>query len=257
MSELKDKVFENTEELDAETIKKYRVNSVEEIEKDLVEFGGWDTATPGATIALVVKQGSVDQCILNLVGETDPKRMDARTVFGEGYGGGSDHQVRVGKLDLQKFRFRGSLVSEWMSPQEFPHCVQRPATTQAGVWREVEQHKVEAEGGQELWLRAVVQPWSGLKLRVTVGLHPAKDVTKLQDADHSRFPFISLMNINVAVMPGPPDGINICLPFVPYIISGAERKMMRSYPTGKGWSELQQGCSRPPRPRTRRAAWTP
>ena len=257
MSEIKDKIFENMGELENDTLKKYRLKSIEDIEKDLVEFGGWDTAAPGATVALVLKQGDIGQCVLSLVGETDGKRLDAKTVFGEAYTGGSDHQVRVGKVDLQKFCFRGTLVSEWMSPQEFPHCVQRPATTQSRVWREVEQHKVEAEGGQELWLRAVVQPWSGLKLRVTVGLHPAKDVTKLQDADHSRFPFISLMNINVAVMPGPPDGINICLPFVPYIISGAERKMMRSYPTGKGWSELQQGCSRPPRPRTRRAAWTP
>ena len=65
--------------------------------KDLVEFGGWDMASPGATVGLLLRNNVIDQCLLNLVGESDPKRLDARTVFGEEYKGGADHQVRKGK----------------------------------------------------------------------------------------------------------------------------------------------------------------
>ena len=120
-----------------------------------MEFGAWDLKAPVAYIALLIKEdGSIQQSILHLLGETDPKRIDTKTVFGEKYVGGGDQQIRVGKIDLQRFRFRGSLVSDWMNPQEFPHSVQRPSTAQPGVWREVEQSKVETDGGHELWLRA-------------------------------------------------------------------------------------------------------
>ena len=123
MAELRDKVFENTDELDLEALTKYKLKSIEDIEKDLVEFGGWDTASQAATVALKMRNNNIDQCILHLVGETDPKRMDAKTVFGDGYTGGSEHQVRVGKVDLQKFCSQGKLVSNWLSPQQFLHCV--------------------------------------------------------------------------------------------------------------------------------------
>ena len=176
MAELKEKVFSNRAALDAETISKYKLTALEDISKDLVEYGAWDTKSPVATVALKIDQSNqISQCILNLLGETDQKRLDAKTVFGDRYEGGSDHQIRVGKIELQKFRFRGSMVSDWLGPEDFPYSVQRPATSQAGVWREVEQARVEAEGGQELWIRAVVQPWTGLKLKLTVWVVAAKD----------------------------------------------------------------------------------
>ena len=124
---------------------KFRIKSLENIGRDLVEYSAWDLVQPVATVALVLKEGNIDQCVPGLLGELDPKRVDAKIIFGDQYKG-EDHQVRFGKVELQKFRFRGSLVSDWLSPQEFPNTVQRPSTTQPGVWRDIEQSKVESDG---------------------------------------------------------------------------------------------------------------
>ena len=219
MTEMKDKVFKNKEEFNSTMIKKYKLNSLEDVEKDLMEFWGWDLGTHVATVALRMKDNSIDQCTLHLLRETDQKRLDVRTVFGKGY------KIRMGKVDLQKFRFRGTMVSDWLGPQDFPHSVQRPATTQPGVWREVEQARVEADGGQELWLRAVVQPWTGLKVKLTVGVYAAKDVPRIQDSSHPRFPLINLVNLNIPLMPDSPENATICLPFVPYLLADADGEM--------------------------------
>ena len=221
MSELKDKIFGNNGVLSEESIKKYKLNALEDIGKDLVEFSNWDLKTPVATVALVLESGEPGQCILNLHGETDQKRLDAKTVFGQDYKG-EGHQVRMGKIELQKFVFRGSLVSDWVSPQNFPYTVQRPSISQPGVWRDIEQQRVEADGGQALWLWAVIQPWHGLRLKVTIGLHSAKDMMKVQDSEHKRYPFISLLSANVAVLPSPPEEVEVCLPFIPYLIDDRE-----------------------------------
>ena len=59
----------------------------------------------------MVKEGNIDQGVVNLLGETETKRVDAKTILGEQYKG-DDHQIKIGKVELQKFRFHGSLVSD-------------------------------------------------------------------------------------------------------------------------------------------------
>ena len=145
MTELRDRIFENRGVLSEEFLKKYTLKSLEDVGKDLVEFANWDMVTRVASVALEMYNGALNQCMLSLHCESDSKRIDTGTVFGDDYKGGADHQIRIGRIELQKFCFRGSLVSNWLGPQEFPHSVQRPATTQPGVWRDMEQ-----------------QPWSGL-----------------------------------------------------------------------------------------------
>ena len=132
------------------------------------------------------------------------------SVFGESYKGGDDHQVKIGKIELQKFCFRGVLVSDWLGPQDFSFSVQRPSASQSGVWRQVDQAKVEADGGQPLWLRAVLQPWTSLKLRMTIGVLAVKDATKMQ--------------ANISVLPSPPENAEVCLPFIPYLIDDREEE---------------------------------
>ena len=220
---LTDKVFKNREVLDEETLSKYKLNALEDIGRDLVDYASWDMKSPVGTVALKVGGNmELDQAILHLLGETDQKRIDSKTVFGEKYEGGSDQQIRVGKIELQKFRFRGSAVSDWLGPQDFHYSVQRPSTTQPGAWREVEKSKVEADGGQGLWIRAVVQPWTGLKIKLTVGIFAAKDISKVAEASHHRYPFINLLSLIIPMMPFPPEDSNICLPFVPYILDDRE-----------------------------------
>ena len=236
MSVLRDAYFKNKNILSSEAISKYKLNNIEEIHKDLVDYSAWDMAQPIATVALILKEGRIDQALLTMLGETDQKRFDVKAIFGESYKGGDDHQVKIGKIELQKFCFRGNLVSDWLGPQEFPHSVQRPSATQSGVWRQVEQTKVEADGGQPLWLRAVLQPWTSSKLRMTIGVLAAKDATKVQESSHPRYPFVSLMSSNISVLPSAPENAAVCLPFMPYLID--DREEVGEEDSLPGWATM-------------------
>ena len=224
MAVLKDPIFQNRDVLESDGIKKYRIKSIEDINQDLVEFSAWDGTQMVATVALIITEGIIGQCIPNILGETDTKRVEARVIFGEEYRG-EDHQIKIGKVEVQKFRFRGSLISDWLGPQDFNYTVQRPSTSQTGVWRDIEPARVESDGGQPLWLRAVLQPWTGLKLRLTVGVFATKDISKVQDAYHPRFPFINLMMTSITPMPFPPENLKVCLPFIPYLVDDSEEEL--------------------------------
>ena len=240
MSTLRDPVFNNKDVLSVETIKKYRIKCLEDISQDLVEYSAWDEVLPVATVSLVLRDGNLDQCIPGILGVTDVKRIDAKTVFGSDYRG-NEHQVKIGKIELVKFRFRGSLVSDWLGPQEFPHVVQRPATSQVGAWRDLEQSKVEEDGGQELWLRAIIQPWTGQKLKLTIGILATKDATKVQDSGHHRYPFISLTTASIPVYPFPPENTKVCLPFIPYLVD--DRDGEEDDLTLPKWGQMVQAAS--------------
>ena len=113
MPVLTDKIFKDKGILNEETLAKFKLNALEDISKDLIDYASWDMKSPVGTVALKLGEDmEVDQSIINLLGETDQKRIDSKTVFGEKYEGSSDQQIRVGKIELQKFRFRGSAVSD-------------------------------------------------------------------------------------------------------------------------------------------------
>ena len=222
MSDLRDQVFKNTENLDEETIKKYKLKSVEDINKDLVEYATWDMVSPVAAVSLTLdNENKINQCCLNIFGETDPKRVEAATVFGNDFKG-KDHQIKIERINLQRLRFRGTMVSDWLGPQDFTYVVQRPSISNPGTWKDVDQSRVEAEGGSLLWLRAIAQPWTGLKLKMTIGLMSTRDMARVPDADHPRFPFINILSTHLPILPSPPEEERICLPFIPYLICGQE-----------------------------------
>ena len=222
MMQLHDNVFANEDDLPMESIKKQKLKCLEDISKDLMEFSSWDGSSPASAISLILERGiEISQCIPSLFGTTDPKRINAKTVFGDSYGG-SDHQVRIEGIELQKFRFRGGLISDWLGPQDVNYTVQRPSTSHPGTWRGVEDPRVEIDGGAPLWFRAIAQPWTGLKLKVTIGLMVAKDIRKIQDSNHPRFPFINICSLQVPIFPWPQHEEKICLPFIPYLITETE-----------------------------------
>ena len=86
----------------------------------------------------------------------------------------------------------------------------------------MEKAKVEQDGGLPLWMRAIVQPWTGSRLKVTLGLFPCKDIRKVQDSSHPRFPFIGYNVFFTPFLPGQPEGYKITLPFIPYILTQAK-----------------------------------
>ena len=91
MSELHEEIFKNQGIIPADTLSKFKIKGIEDIDKDLVEFGSWDMAIPVAAVGLVVREGQVNQSVLTLHGGTDPKRLDAKIVFGESYKGKEQH----------------------------------------------------------------------------------------------------------------------------------------------------------------------
>ena len=230
MSELHEEMFKNKGIIPVDTLSKFKLKCLEDIGKDLVEYGSWDMAVPVAALGLIVQEGQVSQCVLTLHGGTDPKRIDAKVVFGENYRGADQH-IKIDSVDLQKLRFRGTMVSQWMSSQEFDYRVMRPSTSVPGAWREVEQAKVEEDGGASLWLRSVVQPWTGLKLKMTLGIMTAKDISKIPESMNPRFPFINILSTHVPVLPAPPSECSVCLPFVPYLISDEEDEVLPEWKT--------------------------
>ena len=243
MTELNDEVFKNTGSLPRSEIIKYKMKGLEDISKDLVEFSVWDGTPPLSSVALNLNNGIINQCNFHLEGQTDVKRINAKTVLGTEYVGGPGHQIRVGKIDLNKFIFRGSLVSAWLGPSDYEYTVQRPSTASKGVWREVDIVRVVEDGGLPLWLRAVAQPWPGLKVKVTLGLFAAKDMARVQDSSHPRFPFVNLVTITIPINPGLPDNFEIRLPFTPYLIDDRTEEVEEDDVILPDWVAIVSACN--------------
>ena len=217
MAELTDSVFANNGTLERKELAKQRIKAIEDISEDLREYSDWDGRLPVSALVLHQTEGILDQCLLQLLGFTDStKRMDARTLLGPQYAF-DNHQVVISKLDLSSFRFRGNTVSDWLSPTEFTWKVQRPSTVVTEAWRDVDKVKVEEDGGQPIWLRAHVQPWTGLKLKVTLGCYSIKDIKRIQDSDHHRFPMLTLGTMMIPMAAAPNPKLKLGLPLLPYL----------------------------------------
>ena len=81
----------------------FRIRGLAEVEKDLKDFDGWDGVAKLACVALRLDgQGNIFQDILHLVGSTEPKRFDAKVIFGKDYKQ-DGHQVE--KYDFKKIRY--------------------------------------------------------------------------------------------------------------------------------------------------------
>ena len=111
------------------------------------------------------------------------------------------------------------MVSDWIPLTAFDWDVQRESTTEPGVMRVIDKIRVEQDGGASLWLRAVAQPWMGSQLKVTLGLFTSKDIKKIQDYTHPRFPYIGYLSLHTPFLPIQLSNYKICLPFTPYILA--------------------------------------
>ena len=69
----------------------------------------------------------------------------------------------------------------------------------------------------------------------------AKDIKKVQDSSHPRFPFITLTNVIVPILPSPPGGFNIKLPFVPYMLDSRDTE--EDELDLPGWPVILSACT--------------
>ena len=219
--ELEDEIFLGKDKIERKTIEEFRIKGLEEIATDLKEHDNWDGVTKVGCLAVRVdRHGSISQDILHLLGATEAKRLDAKVVFGNEYQH-EDHQVKIEKVDLSHFRFRGSLRSAFLGSGEFNWTVMRPSKNQPGAWREVDKASVIKDGGKNLFMAAAVRPWTGARLKVSVGIVASQDISKEGEASHNRFPVVGIYDCyasfsNSQVVKG------TGLPTMPYIIDARD-----------------------------------
>ena len=101
-------------------------------------------------------------------------------------------QVKIEKVDLANFRFRGGLKSAFLGSSEFVWSVHRPSSEKPGVWREVDKTSAFKDGGLPLFMAAVVQPWTNMRMKVDVGVVSSSDLAKEGDTSHARFPMVGV-----------------------------------------------------------------
>ena len=129
--------------------------------------------------------------------------------------------MKIDKVDLATFRFRGGLRSAFLGSSEFAWSVHRPSSEKPGVWREVDKATALKDGGLPLFMAAVVQPWTNLRLKLDVGVISSSDLAKEGEPSHPRFPmvgvytgFVSFAHRDAAKGTG--------LPTMPYLIDNRE-----------------------------------
>ena len=93
-SVLDDEALKGKAVIEKKKIEEFRIKGLGEVEDDLKEYESWDGVAKMGCVALRLdNQGKVFQQLLHLVGSTEPKRFDARVLFGKGYKH-DNHQVR-------------------------------------------------------------------------------------------------------------------------------------------------------------------
>ena len=219
--ELEEEMYGGREPVSRKNIEDFRIRGLEEIADDLKEHGGWDGVSKVGSVAFRVdRQGKLTQDILHLLGTTEPKRLDAQVVFGREYPH-EGHQVKIEKVDLSHFRFRGSLRSAFLGHVEFVWSVWRPSTKEPGTWKEVEKASALKEGAKPVHMAATVMPWSGGKLKVDVGIVASNDLSKEGDPAHPRFPMMGIYS-GYATFANSDTVKGTGLPTMPYIIDARE-----------------------------------
>ena len=220
-AELEEEVFSGKDKVKRKDIEEFRIKGLEDIAGDLADHAGWDGVTKVGSLAFRVdRQGKITQDILHLLGTTEMKRLDAKVVFGRDYIH-EGHQVKIEKVDLSLFRFRGGLRSAFLGSADFGWSVWRPSTKDAGTWKEVEKASVLKDGGMPVSMAAVVMPWSGARMKVDVGIVASNDLVKEGEVAHQRFPMMGIYNCYASFTNA--DTVKgTGLPTMPYIIDARE-----------------------------------
>ena len=91
---LEDEALKGRAIIERKKIEEFRIRGVGDIEEDLKEYDNWDGVTKiGSVVFRLDSDGAIFQNILHLVGNSEPKRFDAKFLFGKGYKH-EGHQVR-------------------------------------------------------------------------------------------------------------------------------------------------------------------
>ena len=77
--------------------------------------------------------------------------------------------VRIQEMDLDTLLFRGSMVSEWLSPDKYLWEYRLPHETDPKKYYRVKEGELAQYNASPLWIRASCQVIPGPKLQVFLG----------------------------------------------------------------------------------------
>ena len=127
--------------------------------------------------------------------------------------------VRIQEMDLDTLLFRGSMVSEWLSPDKYLWEYRLPHETDPKKYYRVKEGELALYNASPLWIRASCQVIPGPKLQVFLVCAPADSkVTKLSGSMDKSFPLIFLEKFSVPFMPYESAGSKLGMGPIPYMI---------------------------------------
>ena len=211
-------VFSGNNPLTGNTIWNHRVNGGSEVIKDkLKSLYNWDGSSSVASVAANLDaDGIIKEWQLHIFGKTKGAKLDANTFFLDQEDG---NHMRMQEMALETFIFRGSMVSEWVSPDKYHWEYRLPHETDPKKYYRVKEGDMGQYNAMPLWIRASCQVIPGPKLQVFLGCAPAESkVSELAGSTDKSFPLIFLEKFSIPFLPFESAEMKLGMGPIPFLI---------------------------------------
>ena len=209
-------VFKGNNPLTGLTIWNQRVNGGSEVIKDKLKTTyKWDGTSNIASIAAKLKEDTIDGWQLHLYGKSKGVKFESSVFYADQEEG---NHVRIQEIDLDSFVFRGSMVSEWLSPDEFKWEFRLPHEKDAKRYHRVNKADMVQYNAKPLWVRAVTQVIPGPKLSVFLGAAPTDDIKGIPGSTEGQFPLILIEKFSVPFFPFEDENMGLGMGPIPFLI---------------------------------------
>ena len=212
--------FQGNKPLTGETIWNHRVSGGSEaIKEKLKSIYLWDGSSNIATIAAKLKDGIIESWHLYLFGRSKGVKLEAGNFFVDQEAGNT---LRIQEIDLDSLIFRGSLVSSWLSPDQFKWEFRLPHEDDPKKYHRVKRNDLAQYNAKPLWVRAGAQVVSGPKLSVFLGAVPAENIADMQGSTLGQYPLSFVEKFSVPFLPFEAAGMDLGMGPIPFLIDDRE-----------------------------------
>ena len=155
-------VFDGNNPLTGEMIWAHRVNGgSESIKEKLISDYKWDGFSSVAAVAANLDdEGIISEWQLHIFGKSKGTKLEASNFFVDQEEGNT---MRIQEMALDKLVFRGSLVSEWLSPEKYLWEYRQPHETDKKKYYRVKETDMPQFSAKPLWVRSscqVIPDWT-------------------------------------------------------------------------------------------------
>lgn len=213
-------VFKGNNPLTGNVIWAQRVKGGSEvIKEELKSVYKWDSSSNVATVAAKLKDGKLDSWQLHLFGKSKGTKLDANVFFLDQEDGNC---VRIQEIDLDSLVFRGNLVSDWVSPDNFKWEYRLPHEDDPKRYHRVKKADMVQYNAKPLWLRAACQVVPGPKLQVFLGVAPAEKIADVTGSTQNQFPLILIEKFSIPFLPLESPEMQLGMGPIPFLIDERE-----------------------------------